>query len=627
MAGVMTGTVLAFGVLAVALGALTLIPFFWMGIAAVAAIAGIILVISIAFKNIGEAMATLASLEGKEIDGENLTAMVDSFLGIAKKLQKINDEIDASAINAVARSMTAVAIMMSKLGIAVQDIANLKCAEDYDKDGNPTSYRKLDYSDFENAAKNTEVIITTLGKAIIDTYNKNPKMFEEPSAGGIAGFFGKKGKTPFDIVVRSCTGMGNMISTIGKAVADVSNLKVAVDWDNEGNPIKYEKLDYDDFKNAAKNTKEIITTLGEAIIDTYNKNKSLFEVPPVEVSFLGIKIKKEGKGKTPFEKTVIACSAMGGMISSIANGVKDMADLKIAIDWDKDGNPIKYRRLTSDDFTQATKSINEIITVVGKKIGEIYEEDEIGIFQQGLTFKDGKLEGGDTPIMRVLTAAEAMGVAMSSIAGGVKDMADLRIEEYDSNGKKTGNFKKLGPDDFTEAAKNVGLVTTTLAVSLEKVYKDHHEMFDEVVTYTTHKSGVLGLSRTTDKHVSDAPIVKVLSSAGNLGTFISDCATAVKEMSDLKFINSEGKAVKIDLIKDLGTNGTVRKNIKTVVTCIGETLVNLYNSGYKTYFNPDWAGFENMEDSMSASKSIVSNSLEYIAEINDTLKMLKIKRI
>jgi hypothetical protein len=248
MAGVMTGTVLAFGVLAVALGALTLIPFFWMGIAAVAAIAGIILVISIAFKNIGEAMATLASLEGKEIDGENLTAMVDSFLGIAKKLQKINDEIDASAINAVARSMTAVAIMMSKLGIAVQDIANLKCAEDYDKDGNPTSYRKLDYSDFENAAKNTEVIITTLGKAIIDTYNKNPKMFEEPSAGGIAGFFGKKGKTPFDIVVRSCTGMGNMISTIGKAVADVSNLKVAVDWDNEGNPIKYEKLEYDDFK-------------------------------------------------------------------------------------------------------------------------------------------------------------------------------------------------------------------------------------------------------------------------------------------------------------------------------------------------------------------------------------------
>jgi hypothetical protein len=148
-------------------------------------------------------------------------------------------------------------------------------------------------------------------------------------------------------------------------------------------------------------------------------------------------------------------------------------------------------------------------------------------------------------------------------------------------------------------------------------------MFDEVVTYTTHKSGVLGLSRTTDKHVSDAPIVKVLSSAGNLGTFISDCATAVKEMADLKFTNSEGKAVKIDLIKDLGTNGTVRKNIKTVVTCIGETLVNLYNSGYKTYFNPDWSGFENMEDSMSASKSIISNSLEYIAEINDTLKNVK----
>lgn len=623
MSGILVGVVLAFGGLAIALGAMTLIPFFWAGIGATAAIVGIIVLVSVAFKNIGEAMATLASLEGKEIDGESLTAMVDSFIGIAKKLQKINDEIDPWVINAVAKSMTAVAIMMSKLGIAVQDISNLKCAVSWDKDGNPTEYRQLEYSDFDNAAKNTEVIITTLGNAIIDTYNKNPKMFEEPSAGGIAGFFGKKGKSPFDIVVRSCTGMGNMISTIGKAVADVSNLKVATKWDSEGNPIAFEQLNYDDFKSAAENTKEIITTLGGAIIETYNKNMHLFEVPPVEVSFLGFKIKKQGKGKTPFEKTVIACTAMGGMISSIANGVKDMADLKIATKWDKEGNPTAYRRLKQYDFIEAAKSINEIITVVGKKIGEIYKEDKIGIFQQGLTFKDGKLEGGDTPIMRVLTAANSMGTAMSNIAGGVKDLADLRIEEYDNYGNKTGRFKKLLPADFTEASTNVGLVTTTLAKAIEKVYNDTPWLFDEVVTYTTYKTGFLGLSRRTDKHESEAPIVKVLSSAENLGIFISDCATAVKEMIDLKFTNSEGKTIKIDPDKDLGENGTVKKNIAAVVTCLGKSLVNIYDAGANTYFNPDYEGYWKIENSFNKSKSIISNSLETITEISSTLENVK----
>ena len=620
MASIMTGTVLAFGVLAIALGAMSMIPFFWMGIAAVAAVAGIILVISIAFKNIGEAMAILASLEGKEIDGESLTAMVDSFIGIAKKLQKVNDEIDASAIRAVAKSMTAVAIMMSKLGIAVQDISNLKCAVSWDKEGNPTAYRQLEYKDFDNAAKNTEVIITTLGKAIIDTYKKNPKMFEEPSAGGIAGFFGKKGKTPFDIVVRSCTGMGNMISTIGKAVADVSNLKVATKWDSEGNPIVFEQLDYDDFKTAAENTKEIITTLGGAIIDTYNSNKEMFEVPPIETSFLGIKIKKEGKGKTPFEKTVIACTAMGGMISSIANGVKDMADLKIATEWDKEGNPTAYRHLTKDDFVQAGESVNEIITVVGKKIAEIYDADEIGIFQQGITFKDGKLEGGDTPVLRVLSAASAMGSAMSSIAAGVKDMAELRVEEYDANGKKTGRFRQLGPDDFTQAALNVGLVTTALAYPIDKVYKDNKKLFDPVTKVVKTKDGWFSDEYSTV--TEDSPILKVLKVAGTLGEFVSSCASAVKDMVDLNFKDAEGNLVKVEL-KDLLPGGKVYTNIDFVISCIGKALVSVYNKGANSYFDPDYKGFKNIQKSFATSKSIISNSLENIVEISETLENVK----
>lgn len=616
MAAIMCGVALAFGGLSLGLGALASIPFFWIGIGAMAAVAGIALIFSAAMQKIGEAAKLIAEADATGFSIEGSLAIVSGMITIGQAVAAAGLALPTTLITKTAVSFMAVAKMMSQIGIAVQDMANLKCAVGWDKDGNPTSYRQLKYEDFENAANNTSIIITTLGKAIIETYNLNPDIFEEPSAGGIAGFFGKKGKSPFDIVVRSCTGMGNMISTIGHAVSNVSNLKVATKWDSDGNPIAYERLKKEDFVKAAENTKEIITTLGGAIIETYNSNKEMFEVPPVETSFLGIKIKKEGKGKTPFEKTVIACTAMGGMISSIANGVKDMADLKIATSWDKDGNPTAYRRLTRTDFADAAANINEIITVVGSKIAEVYAADTVGIFQQGLTFKDGKLEGGDTPVLRVLTAADAMGSAMSSIAAGVKDMADLRVEVYDSNGKPTGTYRTLTTEDFKAAAENVGAVVTALATPLAEVYNNNKKLFDPVVRVVKTKDGWFSDEYKTE--TEDSPILKVLKVAGNLGDFVSSCALAVKEMADLNIKDADGNPVKIKL-SDLKEGGKVYTNIDTVISCIGKALVSVYNKGSETYLNPDYKGFVNIQKSIEKSKELITNSIQSIVELNNSI--------
>lgn len=611
MAGVLAGTILAFGVLAIALGAMTLIPFFWMGIAAVGAIAGIVLIISVAFKNIAEALTMLTQLKGKEIDGESLTAMVDSFIGIAKKLESVEDEISTRKIKRVANSMIAVGKMMSQLGISVQDVANLKVATGWDSDGNPTDYRQLDSKDFVAAAVNTKTIIMTLGQAIIDTYNNAPEgMF---NGTGLFGF----GSSPFDKVVRSCTGMSKMISAIGKSVGEISNLNVATEWDSDGNPIAFRQLDSGDFKKAASNIKEIITVLGGAIMATYKANKEMFEVPPIEVGGLFFKVKIPGKGKTPFEKTVTACTAMGGMISSIANGVKDMADLKIATKWDSKGNAIEWRHLDKSDFELAGEQVGNIVTTLGAALTTVYNNNP-EMFQAGWEFKDGKVTGGnDTPMVRVINAASLMGTAMSSIAGGVKDMADLRIEEYDANGKPTGRFKSLKEPDFQKAATNVGTVVSCLALALDGVYKTHGHMFDEVVTYTTTSKG--WGRKETHKHVSDAPIVKVLSSAGNLGTFISDCAAAVKAMADLSFVDSSGKSVKLDLNKDLGKNGTVARNIEAVVSCIGQALIGLYDKGKDTYFNPNYEGLTNMQTSFDKVTKLTQTAIKTITTIQETI--------
>ena len=518
--GVIAAIVLAIGGLSVALGALSAIPptslFFWAGIAACAAVAGIAVLLSVSIKNIAEAAKLMAEASnmGFEIDGA--LEIVGGMVAVGQAVGAAGLALPIGLIASTSSACTSMAIMISKIGKAVADISNLKVATSWDSDGNPISFRQLDKGDFEKAAVNTKEIIETLGKAIIKTYNDNSDLFVEP----FAGFFGGKGKTPFDIVVRSCTGMGNMIS-------------------------------------------------------------------------------------------------------SIANGVKDMADLKVATKWDRDGNAIEWRHLEKADFTNAAERVGDIVTTIGNKLAEVYSADTAGIYKAGLTFKDGQLTGGDIPAIRVLNAASLMGAAMSSIACGVKDMAELNIEIYDKDGKPTGTYRTLDKPDFKKAAENTSEVVSCLTIALNEVYAKHGHMFDEVVTYTTHSSGFMGMGRTTEKHVSDAPIVKVLSAAGNIGTFVSDCAAAVKAMADLSFIDSKGQKVNLSLTKDLGKTGTVAKNIEAVVTCVAQALINLYDKGKDTYFNPDYTGYDNIQNSFNKIKGLVDTAQKTIATIQETVDSIK----
>ena len=658
---------LAMGALSYAAGALVMGPqalLFMAGIGALSLLATVALLTGVAMKNIGEALLILQAVDkGGGIDINKISTLVSSFIDIAKVLSGIEDEIDPIALSRVSYSMMAVAMMTSKLGIAVQDISNLKCATAWDSNGNPTAYRQLNNQDFENAAKNTKLIVSTLGGAIIELYNgvglpegisksDVQEMFAQPSAGGIAGFFGKKGTSKFDLVVRSCTGLGNMISMIGRGVQDVANLKVATAWDSNGNPRAFRQLDSKDFKAAASNTKEIITTLGRAIIELYNgvglpdgitKNdvKEMFEPMETTTSFLGITIKKKSSGPNKFEKVVQSCTTLGNMISSIAKGVGDMANLTVADKWDKDGNPISFRHLGDDDFKKAASNTKLIITTLGGAIIDLYngnlgdvklgegvtKEDIKSMFTAQYTWEDGKLTGnGETPIVNVLTAANLMGSAISSIATGVKDMADLRIQNYDANGKPLGTYRSLGEEDFKDASNNAAQVVSCLAVALDSVYKTHSKMFDEVVTYTTHSSGVLGLSKTTSKHVSEAPIVKVLTAAGSIGTFMASCAQAVKEVADLHFINEKGERVKIKR-EDMEENGKVRKAMKAVVTCLGTSLISIYDSGKNTYFNADWEPYKRIPNTLEVCQNVVMQSIDSVESLNKLFNDVKIDSV
>ena len=623
--GVIAAIILVIGGLSVALGALASIPptslFFWAGIGAMAAVAGIAVMFSYAIKNIAEAAKLMAEASKMGFEVEGAFAIVSGMIAIGQAVGAAGMMLPIGLIKATSRSCLDMAFMIDMIGLAVARVSSLKVAEAWDSNGNPIKFIQLNKSHFDAAAENTKTIITTLGYAICQIYTEYPDLFKVPEItektwwGGTRKVSGSK--TIFQTVVEACSSMGNMLSLIGKGVADVASLKVVETWDDSGKPKKYRHLTDKDFTAAADNTKTIITTLGYAICKIYDEHKTLFEVPMVtEKTWWGGTRKVSGKGPTIFEKVTNACASMGNMLSLIAKGVGDVASLQVADEWNDEGKPIHYRHLTKTDFDAAAENTETIITTLGAALATTYEKHQ-DLFKTSLTFVDGKLQG-DTPIIRVINAGQQLGQMVSSIAGGVQDIANLRMPtKWDKDGNAI-EWREMTSQDFADAGDKVGLITTTLSKAIGKVYDENPDLFDPVTYMVKTKDGVF--SDTYESRTEDAPMVKVLKAAGTLGEFVSGCAEAIMKVADLKFEDKDGKKINITM-SDLREGGKVSKNVVAVTTCLGLALNDAYfTSNYKdTMFNPEWTVYKKLPEAVTLGKNLVEECLSLLETVEEKL--------
>lgn len=172
-----------------------------------------------------------------------------------------------------------------------------------------------------------------------------------------------------------------------------------------------------DFKNAAENISKIVTCLGYAILDLYDKApEGMFDS-----GWLGNMIGV----KTPFGRVVTGCTGLGKMISSIAKGVKDMADLRIPI-YGNDGKQKGTRPLDFKDFINAALNTQLIVSCLGNSIMALGSNPKTAwMFEdQSVVFKDGTC----SRFAQIVTALKGIGSLISETAKGVKDVADLRVQ-------------------------------------------------------------------------------------------------------------------------------------------------------------------------------------------------------
>ena len=526
--GAIALVIAAIGGIAFAAGALVMGPqalLFAAGVAVMTTISGLALLAAQAVKNIAVAMMHMKAVE--KFDPGIMIDNIKGFIAIAKEMKPIAD-----SFSMIMKASIAIQIMSSALSLVaktLKDWADLKIP--VYRGTEIVGYETITGDMFTNAAENIKAVVTTLGQAIIDVYEAKPDMFDGPLLG--------LSDTPFIKVTKGLKTMGPLLTSIAKSIIDWANLKIPVYKGTE--IVGYETITGDMFPKAAENIKQVIVTLGQAIIDVYNEKPEMFDGP-----LLGLM-------DTPFIKVTKGLKTMGPMLASIAKGVKDWADFKIPIY--KGTEIIGYDTITASTMTAAAENIKSVIKTLGEAIIETYDECEKNEKTQGMFDPQGFLGFGKSKFARVTQSFKTMGPMLSSIADAISKWAELKIPVY--KGTEIVDYKTIKDAEFGHAAENIKKVLKCIGEALVEVVEKNPKIFGEDI-YT------------------NGPAIVAANAMKIMGETLNLTATAVAAYASGKFpiFDKDGKYVK-DLEVDLKNEkvfNTAAENIKKVLVCIGNAL-------------------------------------------------------
>ena len=554
------------------LGALALAA----GEAALAGIIGCALLAGKAMQEIIKVMDMASKLE--RVDTSIITDDIKAMLSIIWELKPFMNPLIDMLIVAASGTITSLGYMMSKLSEGIQDYANLSIPI-YGEGGKIVGRRNLTDADFTDAAENIKTIITILGGTILDTYKENPDIFSNGMLGDFLGM-----DTPFTRVVKSCTGMGKMIDKIAEGVKDMADLKIAIYKGTD--KVGYRRLTDADFNSAAANISTIVTCLGYAILDLYdNAPEGMFDSGWVG-NMIGV--------KTPFGRVVTGCTGMGKMIDKIAEGVKDMADLKIAIY--KGTDKVGYRRLTNADFNSAAANISTIVTCLGYAILDLYDNAPKGMFDSGWL---GNMIGVKTPFGLVVTGCTGLGKMISSIAKGVKDMADLRIQKYDANGKLLkGQYEKITVESLRPKGvvyKNVTALMSCIPAAVMSIYDAHSKDWFEDAGWFSNDG-------------STSPFAKVKNCLSGLDKLVAANVKSIKSILDLK----------LDPLKMIELSNIITVMISSVPDAVMKATMDENQEELKPFFENAKDNIKKISSSYSSYTKLLNN---IVSSYSDILKL------
>lgn len=586
----MIGIISAIGVLASTAGSIA--PMLNIGIAAIGGIEILVMGLGACMIILAKAMDAIAEVSKKEVNMKGLIGLIDSIYGLVWRMAPLAHPLVGITIASASAAVATLGMAISKIAEGVAAASNMHYTK-YEN-GKAVGEFNLTSEDFNKAALNTKQIVTTLGSAILDIYDENPEIFNTGTLlGDLIGT-----KTKFEKVVRSVSTLGKAISLIAKGVRTAANMNYTK-YEN-GKAVGEFNLDKSDYEKAATNTKLVVKTLGRAIMQAYDENPEIFTSGGSSNGLIANTLGAIGDFfgmETKFGRVVKAVGTLSNLISNIAGGVSNMANMVIT-SYDEKGNEHK-RNANMADFALAAANTNFIVTFLGKTILDVYDLHP-NLFSSGSEF--GDMIGFNPKFKNIVDTISALGTMMSNIAGGIQAFANNQVPVYGVGGKIL-TYKKIEPVDYLKASETITELVTTMGDAIMNVYDMHPDWF---------KGNWWRFGSTSDNN-KFTDVVKSLTGMSNL---ISAYAKAIQDYAsgNITLYGPDGKILSKIPINE-GTYRSAANAVSSCITTLSNAVYQTWNAHKDDIFNED--NFEPLMDNLERMSKLISKYSDAVKDFSN----------
>ena len=405
------------------------------------------------------------------------------------------------------------------------------------------------------------------------------------------------------------------VGSIAKALKEFSTLKIPTEIGPDGKPSKYVTVGDADFATAQENIGKVITCVVDGVLSVAQTHPELFDVHLI----------KDSKAMNAAK----VVNKMGQAIGSIAKGIAQFASQKMPIEFDDNGRPTKYIRMTAPLMRTAGATIKSVMICIGSALTSTVK-DNPELFEEGTI--------ADSPAMNAAKTLKVMGDVIANTASAIGALASGKVPTYDKDGKLTDPSKWL-TFNLSDLAANgpvynaVNSILTCLGNALNAVVnnEDNKWMFDDgMVTKSPAMEAAIAMKNMGDAlnstidaitKISELKTEDLTSKIDTMKTNIQSAIGSILEVFKI-FTNTKDTGIQKEAVKS-GLRGFVN-DLSTFVGGSGKVFET--NGSIAQYINDNIDEITDAGDAIEKITSIISSiisSLSKVGAANDNLKKYK----
>lgn len=219
-------------------------------------------------------------------------------------------------------------------------------------------------------------------------------------------------------------------------------------------------------------------------------------------------------------------------VSEIALLLSDIATMQIACAWDKEGNPTKYRQMTTNDFKMAKDNVSYILSVMVDMAKSILSDEGAGKELKSMDKRDIKRQ------VRRMSAVMGIVEPLTSMVDFIKSLAEGKLTTYDdaTQKEKTISFNEyFGNSELRDKIKaNIDSLILFINDIASDIGAENSEL-------KMSKSDRKAAEKQADRMAATAGIIDPLMSLVDFIKMLSE--------GTLEHVDENGKKSKISITK------------------------------------------------------------------------------